>query len=259
MRVYQNLIISACLTTLLIAAALDIVILSFINFLQKYNHKTIGDLVAVNTYILQLWSPLSTLAKSYRGVHRALTETEKLFELMHQQPLVSDRLGAKPLQVSTKTVKFTNVCFSHSSEHEQKEVLSEISLSVSNGQVLAIVGQSGAGKSTIFRLLCRFYDVSTGEITIDDQNIANITQKSLRKHIGVVPQDTILFNDTIAYNISYGANAQFEDIVNAAKKAQIHDLIVSWPEGYDTIVGQRGLRLSGGEKQRVYLFEFIDD
>jgi ATP-binding cassette subfamily B protein len=191
----------------------------------------------------------------YREIKQGLTDIERMMEVLEQNPEVSDRPGAKDLKVTGGAIRFDHVRFSYDPE---REILKDVSFEVPAGKMVAIVGPSGAGKSTVSRLLLRFYDVSSGKITIDDEDIRDVTQTSLRAAIGVVPQDTVLFNDTIFYNIKYGrADATDAEVIAAAKMAQIDDFVQTLPDGYDTMVGERGLKLSGGEKQRVAIARTI--
>jgi ATP-binding cassette subfamily B protein len=210
---------------------------------------SIGDFVLVNAFLIQLSIPLNFLGMVYREVKQALTNIERMFVLLAETREVEDAPGAPALAVNGGEVRFENVDF-----HYQKErpILAGIDFQIPAGHTLAVVGTTGAGKSTLARLLFRFYDVSGGRITIDGQDIRNVTQQSLRAAIGIVPQDTVLFNDSIYYNIAYGhPEATREEVIAAAKAAHIHTFIESLPQGYDTGVGERGLKLSGGEKQRV--------
>ena len=210
---------------------------------------TLGDLVLVNALMLQLFVPLNTLGIVYRQIIYALADMDMLVKLLEKDIEITDKKNSKDLKVTFGNIKFDNVSFSY---NENRKILKNVSLSVPSGKKIAIVGPSGAGKSTLGRLLFRFYDSSQGRILIDDQNINNCTQSSLRKNIAVVPQDTVLFNESIYFNIKYAKNsASKDDVVKAAKMANIHDFINSLPDKYNTIVGERGLKLSGGEKQRV--------
>ena len=210
---------------------------------------TLGDLVLVNALMLQLFVPLNTLGIVYRQIIYALADMDMLVKLLEKDIEITDKKNSKDLKVTFGNIKFDNVSFSY---NENRKILKNVSLSVPSGKKIAIVGPSGAGKSTLGRLLFRFYDSSQGKILIDDQNINNCTQSSLRKNIAVVPQDTVLFNESIYFNIKYAKNsASKDDVVKAAKMANIHDFINSLPDKYNTIVGERGLKLSGGEKQRV--------
>jgi ABC-type transport system involved in Fe-S cluster assembly fused permease/ATPase subunit len=210
---------------------------------------TLGDLVLVNTFMIQLYIPLNFLGVIYREIKQSLADMERLFSLLDQNKEVADDKSAKPLQTRGAEVTFSNVNFSYESN---REILFGVDFTIPAGTTTAVVGHSGSGKSTLSRLLFRFYDVNSGSISIDGQDLRNVTQASLRSAIGIVPQDTVLFNDTIEYNIAYGKpGATHEDIVAAARAASIHDFIESLPDGYATMVGERGLKLSGGEKQRV--------
>jgi len=210
---------------------------------------TTGEVVMLNTFMLQLFIPLGFLGSSYRMIRQSLVDMEYLFQLLDLKPEIRDRAGASELQVSAGTVRFEQVSFSYEPE---KPVLRDVSFSIEHGRTTAVVGPSGAGKSTLARLLYRFYEPGSGAITIDNQDITTITQASLRQAVGIVPQDTVLFNDTIRYNIRYGCPAATDaEVEAAAKLASIHEFIVSLPQGYETRVGERGLKLSGGEKQRV--------
>jgi ATP-binding cassette, subfamily B, heavy metal transporter len=218
-------------------------------------NRTIGDFVMVNTMLIQLYIPLNFMGMLYREIKQAITDIEIMFNIISRNPEIEDRPGAKPLDVHEGAVRFDNVRFTY--EHG-KEILKGVSFEVPPGKTLAIVGPSGAGKSTISRLLFRFYEISSGRILIDDQDIRDVTQLSLRAAIGMVPQDTVLFNDTIRYNIHYGRwDASDTEIEQAAALAQIDEFIRSAPKGYDTEVGERGLKLSGGEKQRVAIARTI--
>ena len=210
---------------------------------------TIGDFVLVNAYLIQLYLPLNFLGNVYRQIKQSIIDMEKMLSLLDVEREVADKPGAPALEVSAGCVEFRNVGFSY---EPQRRILHDVSFTVEPGATVAIVGPSGAGKSTISRLLFRFYDVGDGAIRIDGQEIRDVTQASLRAAIGVVPQDTVLFNDTIYYNIAYGRpSATRSEIEAAARMAQIHDFVQGLPDGYKTMVGERGLKLSGGEKQRV--------
>jgi ATP-binding cassette subfamily B protein len=213
------------------------------------SHMTVGDFAAVNTYLLQLYIPLFTLGFAYREVKLSLVSMESMFDLLNVPEEVQDQREAPDLKVTGGEIIFDNVSFAYMPD---RPILKNISFRLPPGKTVAIVGSSGAGKSTIGRLLFRFYDVTDGKITIDGQDIREVTQQSLRNTIGVVPQDTVLFNDTIEYNIRYGnPHASQTQIEDAARQAHIHTFIMSLPQRYETRVGERGLKLSGGEKQRV--------
>jgi ATP-binding cassette subfamily B protein len=210
---------------------------------------SLGDLVLVNSFMIQLYIPLNFLGVIYREIKQALADMERLFGLLDQNREVADTPGAQPLVTKGARVEFSHVEFSYEAK---RQILFDVDFAIPAGTTTAVVGHSGSGKSTLSRLLFRFYDVNRGSISIDGQDIRHITQASLRSAIGIVPQDTVLFNDTIEYNIAYGRpGASKEDIVAAARAASIHDFIESLPDGYGTMVGERGLKLSGGEKQRV--------
>jgi ATP-binding cassette, subfamily B, heavy metal transporter len=210
---------------------------------------TTGDVVLVNTYLAQLFRPLDMLGMVYRLIRQGILDMEAMFGLLDREEEVADKPGALPITVVGGEVRFEDVHFGYEPD---RTILDGLSFTVPSGATLAIVGSSGAGKSTIARLLYRFYDLQAGRILIDGQDIASITQSSLRANIGIVPQDTVLFNDTIGYNIGYGREgANMREIEAAAEGASIHSFISAQTKGYDTEVGERGLKLSGGEKQRV--------
>ena len=210
---------------------------------------TVGDFVLVNAYMIQITMPLSFLGTVYREIRQALVDMRQMFDLLDDPSEVKDRPDAPALKIASGHVCFEMVSFSYDAE---RQILREINVDIPAGKTVAIVGPSGSGKSTMGRLLFRFYDVIDGAVRIDGQDVRDITQDSLHQAIGVVPQDTVLFNDSIYYNIAYGReDATHAEIIEAAKDAQIHDFIISLPQKYDTIVGERGLKLSGGEKQRV--------
>lgn len=210
---------------------------------------TVGDYVLFFTYLMDLYMPLNWFGTYYRAIQKNFVDMENMFDLLKEEEEIVDDPQAKPLLSAGGQIMFSNVSFGYSPE---KIVLNDVSFTVPPGKTVAIVGPSGAGKSTIVRLLFRFYDVNGGAIFIDGQDIKLLQQESLRKHIGVVPQDTVLFNNTIFYNIEYGKiGSSSEEVFDAARNADIHDRILSFPDRYDTKVGERGLRLSGGEKQRV--------
>lgn len=216
---------------------------------------TIGDFVMVNTYLIQLYMPLNFLGFVYRQIRQSLTDMEVMFRLLDVEAEIADRPNAKTLHSSGGEVVFDNVTFAYD---PRRTILEDVSFVVPTGHTVAIVGPSGAGKSTISRLLFRFYDVSSGGVKIDGQDVRDVTQASLRRAIGIVPQDTVLFNETIYYNIAYGdPSASTAQIEQAARLARIHDFVMSTPDGYQTRVGERGLKLSGGEKQRVAIARMI--
>jgi ATP-binding cassette, subfamily B, heavy metal transporter len=245
LNICQAIIIGAGLLTVMSMAGRDVVA----------GKLTVGDFVLVNTFLIQLYLPLNFLGFVYREIKNSLVDMDKMFELKNIHVSVADAPGAPDLQIGPGQVEFKHVSFGYS---DKRQILNDVSFIVPPGKTLAIVGPSGAGKSTISRLLFRFYDANKGSITIDGQDIRDVTQKSVRALIGVVPQDTVLFNDTIGYNIKYG-NPQLEDVdvQHAAKMANIHDFVESLPDGYKTPVGERGLKLSGGEKQRVAIARTI--
>jgi len=235
----QSFIITAGLVAVMVLAAFGV----------QNGALTVGDFVMVNAYMVQITMPLNFLGSVYREIRQALVDMAEMFELLEQPAEVTDKPGAPGLKVNGGHVEFDTVSFGYDAA---RPILHGISVDVPAGQTVALVGPSGSGKSTIGRLLFRFYDVGDGAIRIDGQDLRDVTQQSVHDAIGVVPQDTVLFNDTIRYNIAYGrADANFAEIEAAAKAAKIHDFIMSLPDGYDTTVGERGLKLSGGEKQRV--------
>jgi ATP-binding cassette subfamily B protein len=209
----------------------------------------------INALMIQLYMPLNFMGMVYREIKQGLVDLESMFALMQESPEVEDKPGARPLVVTKGEIRFENVRFQYDPE---RPILKDLSFQVPAGKMVAIVGPSGAGKSTIARILFRFYDIEGGRVTIDGQDIRDVTQKSLRAAIGVVPQDTVLFNDTILYNIKYGRfGASDEEIAEAARLAQIDAFIRALPQQYKTMVGERGLKLSGGEKQRVAIARTI--
>jgi ATP-binding cassette subfamily B protein len=210
---------------------------------------TLGDFVLVNTYLLQLYDPLSFFGSMYRDIKQSLIDMERMFELLGEDREVQDAPGAPPLRIAGGRVEFRGVTFGYDA---RRPILKGVDFTIPAGKTLAVVGPSGAGKSTLARLLFRFYDVTGGAILIDGQDIRKVTQASVRAAIGIVPQDTVLFNDTIRYNIAYGrTGASAGEVEAAARMAHVHALVMNMPDGYDTVVGERGLKLSGGEKQRV--------
>jgi ATP-binding cassette subfamily B protein len=235
----QAIIFTAGLTATMLMCALGV----------RSGKNTVGDFVMVNAMMIQLYQPLNFMGMVYREIKQAIIDIEKMFGVLSRNPEVKDVAGAKPLIVTTGSIRFDDVRFSYDPE---RQILKGLSFEVPAGKTVAIVGPSGAGKSTISRLLFRLYDVSGGQILIDGQDIRNVTQASLRASIGMVPQDTVLFNDTIRYNIRYGRwDATDAEVEEAARMAQIDGFIRMSPKGYETEVGERGLKLSGGEKQRV--------
>jgi len=212
-------------------------------------HMTLGDLVMVNAFMIQLYIPLGFLGVLYREIKQSLTDLDKMFTLMERDREIADVPGAQPLRVDGANVTFSHVNFAYD---PARPILHDISFEIPAGKTVAVVGPSGSGKSTLARLLFRFYDVQQGQILIAGQDIKQVTQASVRQAIGIVPQDTVLFNDTVEYNIAYGnPGATRAEVEEAARSAHIHNFISATPKGYDTMVGERGLKLSGGEKQRV--------
>ncbi|HEY0835105.1 MAG TPA: ABC transporter ATP-binding protein/permease [Azospirillum sp.] len=245
LNVGQSAIISVGLAVVMAMAARGIV----------NGTMTIGDFVLVNTYLLQLYQPLNFFGFVYREMKQAIIDMEKMFDLLGVDREIADSPGSGPLAVSGASVAFEDVSFGYDA---RRPILKGVSFDVPAGRTVAIVGPSGAGKSTISRLLFRFYDVSGGRVTIDGQDIRDVTQSSLRASIGIVPQDTVLFNDTVFYNIAYGRpGATREEVEEAARLAHIHEFVKALPDGYETMVGERGLKLSGGEKQRVAIARTI--
>jgi ATP-binding cassette, subfamily B, heavy metal transporter len=235
----QGIIASLGLMAVMILAAIGI----------KNGSLKIGDLVMANALLIQLFIPLNLLGTVYRDISQGLIDMEMMFGLLRRPQEVKDKPGAKPLMVTNGEIRFENVVFSYESE---RTILKGISFRVPAGKTVAVVGPTGAGKSTISRILYRFYDIQSGRVTIDGQDIRDVTQQSLRAAIGIVPQDTVLFNDTIRYNIAYGRiGAGDDEVLEAARLAQIDPIIRELPAGYDSMVGERGLKISGGEKQRV--------
>jgi ATP-binding cassette subfamily B protein len=235
----QTFIITAGLVVVMVMAALGV----------QAGQLTVGDFVMVNAYMIQITMPLGFLGTVYREIRQSLVDMAAMFDLLEQPAEIVDRPGARPLRVTAGRIEFRDVSFHYETE---RSILRGLDLVVEPGQTVAVVGPSGSGKSTIGRLLFRFYDVTGGAVLIDGQDLRDVTQESLRAEIGMVPQDTVLFNDTIYYNIAYGRpEATRAEIEAAARAARIHDFIVTLPKGYDTAVGERGLKLSGGEKQRV--------
>jgi ATP-binding cassette subfamily B protein len=239
LNIGQSLIIAAAVTALMLLAAEGVVAKTF----------TLGDLVLVNGLLIQLYIPLNVLGMVYRNVKQSLIDMDRMFRLLSEHREVEDRPGAPDLPPGPATVEFGNVDFHY---ERARQILHGVSFTIGAGQRVAVVGHSGSGKSTLARLLYRFYDVSDGAIRINGVDIREVKQAGLRAAVGIVPQDTVLFNDTIRYNIRYGRpQASDEEVHEAARAAHIHDFIVSLPQGYETMVGERGLKLSGGEKQRV--------
>ena len=235
----QSLIIATAVTLLVWRATLGVV----------GGTMTLGDLVLVNALMIQLYIPLNFLGVIYREIKQSMIDMEKMFALLGQNREIADAPGAQPLVHRGGAVRFEHVRFGYDAD---RTILHDISFEIPAGRTVAVVGPSGSGKSTLARLLFRFYDVNAGRISIDGQDIRSVTQLSLRRACGIVPQDTVLFNDTVEYNIAYGrTDASRAEVESAAKAAHIHGFIVSTPRGYDTMVGERGLKLSGGEKQRV--------
>ena len=241
----QSVIIACGVTALMLLAADGV----------AQGSMTIGDLVLVNVFMLQLYMPLHFLGFVYREIRHALADMERMFRLLGEHREIEDAPHAVPLRLDKAAVCFEHVGFSYEPE---RNILYDVSFDIPSGHTVAVVGSSGAGKSTLARLLFRFYEVGAGRILVDGQDIRQVTQASLRAAMGIVPQDTVLFNDTIYYNIAYGRpQATHDEVLQAARSAHIHDFIISLPQGYDSMVGERGLKLSGGEKQRVAIARAI--
>jgi ATP-binding cassette subfamily B protein len=245
LNIGQGVIISIGLTIVMIMAGYGV----------KNGSMTVGDFVLVNAYLIQLYIPLSFLGMVYRQIKQSLIDIEAMFKLLDEEQEVQDKPDAKPLSVNGGDINFDNVSFHYD---PRRPVLKNVSFRVPPGKKVAIVGPSGSGKSTISRILFRFYDVQEGNVSIDGQDIRDVTQSSLRAAIGMVPQDTVLFNDTVYYNIAYGRpDATPAEVEEAARMARIHDFVMTLPDGYQSMVGERGLKLSGGEKQRVAIARTI--
>jgi len=241
----QSTIIAIGMTALMLLASNGVV----------KGELTLGDLVLINVFMLQLYMPLHFLGFVYREIKHSLVDMEKMFRLLDENREIQDAPDAVALKLDQAAVHFEQVCFSY---EPKRQILFDISFDIPSGHTVAVVGSSGAGKSTLSRLLFRFYDADSGRILIENQDIRKVTQASLRAAIGIVPQDTVLFNDSIYYNIAYGRpEATREEVLHAAQSAHIHSFIISLPDGYDTMVGERGLKLSGGEKQRVAIARAI--
>ena len=239
LNITQSLLIACGLTLLMYRASNGV----------AQGTLTLGDLVLVNTLLIQLYIPLNFLGMIYREIKQALVDMDKMFTLLRVNAEIQDAPDARELVITHGAVTFSHVDFAYD---QRRQILNDVDFQIAPGSKVAVVGSSGAGKSTLSRLLFRFYEVSAGGISIDGQDIRHVTQKSLRRAIGIVPQDTVLFNDTIYYNIAYGKpDATREEIIQAAKHAHIHEFIETLPDKYDSMVGERGLKLSGGEKQRV--------
>src|SRR3954465_9853167 len=239
LNIGQSFVIAIAVTLLMLLVAQGVAARSF----------TLGDLVLVNGLLIQLYIPLNFLGMVYREIKQALLDLDRMFRLLTEHREVEDKPGAPPLPPGPANVEFRHVDFHY---EQARQILFDVSFAIPAGRRVAVVGPSGSGKSTLARLLYRFYDVSAGSITINNADIREVKQATLRAAIGIVPQDTVLFNDTILYNIRYGRpEASDEEVYEAARAAHIHDFIVTLPAGYETMVGERGLKLSGGEKQRV--------
>ncbi|HKJ09728.1 MAG TPA: ABC transporter ATP-binding protein/permease, partial [Gammaproteobacteria bacterium] len=241
----QGTIIAVAVTAMMTLAARGVV----------QGTMTVGDLVMVNAFLLQLFIPLGFLGMVYSQLKHALSDMQAMFDVLEREPEIHDRPGAPDLRVDGGEIRFSHVSFSYDPD---RPILHDVDFTVAPGHKVAVVGPSGAGKSTLARLLFRFYEVNAGRVLINGQDVRDVTQQSLRAAIGIVPQDTVLFNDTLYYNIAYARpGAQRGDIEHAARLANIHDFINTLPQGYDTVVGERGLKLSGGEKQRVAIARAI--
>ncbi len=235
----QSLLITTGLVIVMVMAAIGV----------NNGDLTVGDFVMVNAYMIQITMPLNFLGTVYREIRQSLIDMGEMFDLLQFQREVEDKPDATTLKIEGGELRFSNICFGY---NDDRTILKGLDFTVQPGQTVAVVGPSGSGKSTIGRLMFRFYDVTDGALIIDGQDVRDVTQQSLHQSIGIVPQDTVLFNDTIGYNIAYGRpEATNDELIDAAKAAKIHDFIISLPDGYDTAVGERGLKLSGGEKQRV--------
>ena len=241
----QALIIAIAMTAMLALAAVNV----------SEGNMTLGDFVLINAFMMQLFMPLNFLGFVYREIKGSLANIENFFGLLDKKPKVKDSEGASELLIDQAAIHFDNVCFSY---HEQRSIIKGISFTIKGGEKVAIVGESGSGKSTLVKLLFRFYDVNSGTICIDNQDISQVTQHSLRQHLGIVPQDTVLFNDTLFANVNYGnPDASFAQVMQAIALAHLTKFVKSLPDGLDTMVGERGLKLSGGEKQRVAIARTI--
>lgn len=245
LNVVQSIIIATAVTLIMILASQGVV----------DGNMTLGDLVLVNAFLIQLFIPLNFLGIVYSQLKHALSDMDLMFKIIDERSEINDKKGATELQINHGEVRFEHVGFNYDKE---RTILNDINFTIPSGQKIAVVGESGAGKSTLSRLLFRFYDVSQGRISIDGQDIRDVTQQSLRHAIGIVPQDTVMFNDTLYYNIAYARpDASRSDVIRAAELAHIDHFIQKLPDGYDTVVGERGLKLSGGEKQRVAIARTI--
>ena len=241
----QALIISCAMTAMLALAAYQV----------THEEMTLGDFVLINAFMMQLFIPLNFLGFVYREIKGSLANIEQMFDLMLRKPKVEDNAQASELNLTQAEIKFEDVSFAY---NVKRPIIKNISFTIKAGQKVAVVGESGSGKSTLVKLLFRFYDCDSGKIAVDGQDIRLVTQHSLRKNIGIVPQDTVLFNDTLFENVQYGApEASAENVHNAFKLAHLSDFVSRLPEGVETIVGERGLKLSGGEKQRVAIARTI--